>query len=384
MEVYLDNSATTRCFQDSAELMVKILTESFGNPSSMHQKGVDAEKYITWAKQIISRELKVTEKEIYFTSGGTESNNLSILGVAMANNRRGKHLITTKIEHPSVKNPMLFLEKQGFEITWLSVDEKGIVDLNELKNSIREDTILVSIMHVNNEIGSIQPLEEISKIIKSKNSNTYFHVDSVQGIGKFKIHPKKIGIDLLSASGHKFHGPKGIGFVYIDEKVKIQPILFGGGQQNNMRSGTENVPAIAAMAHSLKKCYENLEEKNEKLYLLKEYMINKFNEMEDVIVHGPTDRSAAPGILSASFVGARSEVMLHTLEEKGIYVSAGSACSSHKKTVSDTLSAIGLSKKEMESNIRFSLGEDITKEQIEYCIEVIENTLPFLRKYRAH
>lgn len=384
MEVYLDNSATTKCYDSSAQLMLKILTSDYGNPSSMHQKGVDAEKYLNEAKQIISKELKVTEKEIIFTSGGTESNNMSIIGVAMANKRRGKHLITTKIEHPSVKNTMDFLEEQGFEITRLSVNSDGIVDLQQLENSIREDTILVSVMHVNNEIGSVQPLQEISKIIENKNANTFFHVDCVQGIGKFRIYPKKWGIDLLSASGHKFHGPKGIGFLYVSDKVKINPIIFGGGQQKNMRSGTENVPAIAAMANSFKVCYENFEEKKEKEYSIRKYFIDGLNELEDVVLHGPLDNKAASHIISVSFLGVRSEVMLHTLEEKGIYVSAGSACSSHKKNVSDTLVAIGLSKKEMESNIRFSLNEDITEEQIDYCILEIKKVLPVLRKYQPH
>lgn len=384
MEVYLDNSATTMCYKSSAELMVKILTEDYGNPSSMHQKGVDAEKYVTEAKKIISSELKVLDKEIYFTSCGTESNNLAIIGTAMANKRKGMHLITTKIEHPSVKNTMIFLEEQGFEVTRLNVDKNGYVDLNELEQAVREDTILVSIMHVNNEIGSVQPLEQISKIIKNKNENVYFHVDSVQGIGKYKVYPKRFGIDLLSASGHKFHGPKGIGFLYINEKVKIKPILHGGGQQKNMRSGTENVPSVAAMANSFKICYTNLEEKNDKLYDLRDYMIDRFSKLEDVSIHGQKGRNSAPHILSVSFIGVRSEVMLHTLEEKGIFVSAGSACSSHKKVLSDTLTAIGLSNKEMESNIRFSLDEDITKEQIDYCIEEIEKVLPVLRKYQPH
>jgi len=384
MEVYLDNSATTKCYESAAELMKKILTTDYGNPSSMHQKGVEAEKYLTEAKQIISKELKVLEKEIIFTSGGTESNNMSIIGVAMANKRRGMHLITTKIEHPSVKNTMNFLEGVGFEVTRISVDDKGVIDLEQLADSIREDTVLVSIMHVNNEIGSVQPLEEISKIIKNKNPNTFFHVDSVQGIAKFRIHPKKMGIDLLSASGHKFHGPKGVGFLYVNEKVKINPIIFGGGQQKDMRSGTENVPAIAAMAHSFKLCYDRFEEKKQKLYELRKYMIDKLGKLDEVILHGPLDDTAAPHIVSASFIGVKSEVMLHTLEEKGIYVSAGSACSSHKKAGSDTLTAIGLSKKEMDSNIRFSLDEDITKEQIDYCILEIEKVLPILRKYQPH
>lgn len=384
MEVYLDNSATTKCSKSAAELMMKILLEDYGNPSSMHQKGVDAEKYLLEAKRVISKELKVSEKEIFFTSGGTESNNLAIIGVANANKRRGMHIITTRIEHPSVKNAMLYLEQQGFEITWLSVNEEGIVDCDELEAAMREDTILVSVMYVNNEIGSIQPIENIAKIIRNRDKQIYFHVDCVQGIGKFKICPKRIGVDLLSASGHKFHGPKGVGFLYIDEKVKIQPIMYGGGQQKNMRSGTENVPAIAAMGEAFKNCYDNLESGMEKLYKLKKFLVSQLQQLDSVVIHGASDDMSAPYIVSASFVGVRSEVMLHTLEEQGIYVSAGSACSSHKRAGSDTLTAIGLSQAEMDSNIRFSLDESVTMEQLEYCVAQIKKVLPVLRKYQPH
>lgn len=385
MEVYLDNSATTKCSKRAADIMMKVLQEDYGNPSSMHQKGVDAEKYIVNARRIICKELKINDKELLFTSGGTESNNMAIIGTAFANIRKGKHIITTQIEHPSVKNPMIYLEEQGYEITRIPVDKDGIVNLEKLQKAIREDTILVSVMHVNNEIGSVQPLKKIADIIKAANSQTYFHVDCVQGIGKFKINPKKTGIDLLSASGHKFHGPKGVGFLYIGENVRINPILFGGGQQKNMRSGTENVPAIAGMAEAFRECYENLNNKSENLYRLRNNFIKELEKLDNVIIHGSLDTiKSAPHIISASFIGVRSEVMLHTLESNGIYVSAGSACSSHKRAGSDTLTAIGLSKEEMESNIRFSLDDDIEEEHLQYCLSVIREVLPMLRKYQPH
>lgn len=247
MEVYLDNSATTRVFPEVAELMTKIMLEDYGNPSSMHFKGVQSEQYVKQAKEQIARLLKVNEKEIIFTSGGTEADNLALIGAAMANRRSGMHLITTRIEHPAVLKTMEHLEQQGFRVTYLPVDEEGRVRLEDLQKSIRQDTILVSVMHTNNEIGAVEPVMEIGALIKKMNPRTLFHVDAVQGFGKFRIWPKKMYIDLLSVSGHKIHGPKGIGFLYAGEKVKLHPVVFGGGQQNGMRSGTENVPAIAGL-----------------------------------------------------------------------------------------------------------------------------------------
>ena len=252
MEAYLDNSATTRCFDEVTDLMVRVMKEDFGNPSSLHTKGMEAERYLRAAKAYFAENLKVREKEIYFTSGGTESNNLAIIGAAMANQRAGKHLITSRIEHPSVENPMQYLEGQGYVLTCLPVDEKGVVSLAALKEAVTEETILVSVMYVNNEIGSVQPIDEMARIIHEKNPRTLFHVDAVQAYGKYQIFPKKEGIDLMSISGHKIHGPKGSGVLYVSEKVKIRPILFGGEQQKGLRSGTENVPGIAGIAEAAK------------------------------------------------------------------------------------------------------------------------------------
>lgn len=384
MQAYLDNSATTPCSEAAKSIVVKVLTEDFGNPSSMHMKGVEAEKYVKDAASVIAKTLRCQEKEIYFTSGGTESNNLAIIGSAMANKRSGRHIITTSVEHPSVKNTMRFLEEQGFEITYLSVDENGVISLDELADKLREDTILVSIMMVNNEIGALEPIEAAGKLIHEKNKTTIFHVDAIQAYGKFKIVPKKMNIDLMSVSGHKIHGPKGIGFIYIKDKTKIRPISFGGDQQKGMRSGTINAPGIAGLGVAAKEIYDNFEEKTEHLYELKAYFAAKLGTLENVKINGKTDRDSAPHIVSASFPGVRSEVLLHSLEDRGIYVSAGSACASNHPATSSTLLAIGLDKAHQESTLRFSFSVHTTKEELDYTFETISELLPMLRRYTRH
>lgn len=383
-EIYLDNSATTKCFAEVAELMTKIMCEDYGNPSSMHLKGVEGEKYIRQAKEIIAKNLKVSEKEIFFTSGGTESDNLAIIGCAMANRRRGNHLITTMIEHPAVLQTMQYLESIGFRVTYLPVDEYGMIHLEDLERAITKETILVSVMHTNNEIGSLQPVFEAGVVIKRKNPNTLFHVDAVQGYGKFRILPKKMNIDLLSVSGHKIHGPKGIGFLYIGEKVKIQPIIFGGGQQKGMRSGTENVPAIAGLAKAVELIYASLDEEVEKMYQLKGYFISQVTKIEGIKINGKTGKDSAPHVVSVSVKGIRSEVLLHSLEERGIYVSAGSACASNKPQTSATLKAIGVEKELLDSTIRFSFSVFTTKEEIDYTVRVMCDIIPMLRRYTRH
>lgn len=384
MECYLDNSATTKCFEEVKDIVINAMTKDYANPSSMHIKGVEAEKYLKQSKEIIASTLKVNEKELFFTSGGTESNNLAIIGSAMANIRTGKHLITTIIEHPSVINTMKYLEEQGFRVTYLPVDEAGIVSLEELDKAICDDTILVSIMYVNNEIGSVQPIDKIAQMIKEKNPNTLFHVDAIQGFGKYKIYPKRLNIDLLSASGHKINGPKGVGFCYISEKVKIKPIAFGGGQQKGMRSGTENVPGIAGIGMAVLKTYENFEEKIDNLYRLKSYFVEEISKLEGVYLNGKTGLDSAPHVVSASFLHVRSEVLLHALESKEIYVSAGSACASNKPTVSPTLKAIGVEKELLDSTIRFSFSFETTKEELSYCLDALKEILPKLRIYKRH
>lgn len=377
MEAYLDNAATTFVFPEVKDLMGKVMEEDFGNPSSLHKKGVKAEQYIKEAKETIAKFLKVEPKEIVFTSGGTESNNMALIGSAYANQRRGKHIITTRIEHASVYEPLMHLEKEGFQITYLPVDEHGIVKIDALKEALTDETILVSIMYVNNEIGSIQPIEEIGKIIKSYREDILFHVDAIQAYGKLKIYPKRAKVDLLSVSGHKIHGPKGSGFLYIKDKTKIQPILFGGGQQKGMRSGTENVPAIAGLSLASKLMYENHEEKIEKLNILKERFIKGVSEIENVT----NNSGEAPHIISISFPGVRSEVLLHALEEKGVYVSSGSACSSNHPAISGTLKAIGLDKNHWESTLRFSLSIFTTEEEVDFAIQCLKELVPVLRRF---
>ena len=381
MEVYLDNSATTRCFDQVAALITQIMCEDYGNPSSLHRKGVQAEKYIRYAKDVIARNLKVNEKEIFFTSGGTESDNLALIGCARANCRSGRHLITTQIEHPAVLKTMKHLEEEGFRVTYLPVDQKGCIHLEDLQRAITGETILVSIMHTNNEVGSMQPIAQAGALIKKMNPNILFHVDAVQGYGKFRIYPKKMKIDLLSVSGHKIHGPKGVGFLYVDEKVKIKPILFGGGQQNGIRSGTENVPAVAGLAKAVELVYGNLDQEIEKLYRIKRAFVEGVQKIDDVIVNGHLDETGAPHVVSVSIRGVRSEVLLHALEDQGIYVSAGSACSARKPQPSATLRAMGVSEELLGSTIRFSFSVFTTMEEINYTLQTMYDIIPMLRRY---
>ena len=381
MEAYLDNSATTRCYEEVKDIVVKTMLEDYGNPSAMHLKGVEAENYVKQAAKEIAKTLKVQEKEIFFTSGGTESDNWAVIGTALANSRQGKHIITTPFEHAAVSAPLAWLEKQGYEIMEIPVDEKGNLLLERLAETIREDTILVSTMYVNNEMGAVVPVEEIGRIIHEKNPKTLYHVDAVQGYGKYRIYPKKMGIDLLAVSGHKIHGPKGAGFLYINEKAKIQPLLLGGGQQKGMRSGTDNVPGIAGLGVAAKKIYENLEADTARMRELKTYLAAELGKMEQVEINGPEPEKGAPHILNVSFLGVRSEVLLHTLEDRQIYVSAGSACSSHKRAGSASLGALRLSPERKESAIRFSLCEFTTREELAYTLEVLREVLPMLRRY---
>lgn len=377
MEAYFDNAATTAVFPEVKELMIKLLEADYGNPSSLHMKGVEAENYIKTARQQIAAEIKCQEKELIFTSGGTESNNLAIIGAALAHRRSGKHIITSNIEHASVSVTMDFLTKEGFEVTQIGVDEHGFFNLDELKRALREDTILVSTMYVNNEIGTIEPIEEISKIIKAYNPSILYHVDAIQAFGKLRFSPKKLGADLMSFSGHKIHGPKGSGALYVRDKVLLRPIIYGGGQQKEMRSGTENVPAIAGMGLATKIMYENHDEKMDKMRALKQAFIDKVTAFDEVY----NNSGEAPHIASISFTGVRSEVMLHALEEREIYVSAGSACSSNKPHISNVLQAIGMPKDRLESTLRFSFCENNTMEQVDYAVEVIGQLLPMLRRY---
>jgi len=385
MEAYLDNSATTRAYPEVGDLVYKVMCQDYGNPSSMHRKGVDAEHYVKEAKETIAKVLKVNAKDIYFTSGGTESDNLALIGCARANRRAGNHLITTSIEHPAILNTMRYLEEEeGFRVTYLPVDASGRVNLEALKEALCPETILVSVMYVNNEVGTLQPIDEAVKIVKEYNSSILFHSDAVQGFGKYHIYPKRQKIDLLSASGHKIHGPKGIGVLYIDEHVKIKPIVFGGEQQKNVRSGTENVPGIAGIGLAAKMIYENLDEKVAAMRAMKEHFIEGVKQIPDTTIHGLYDETSAPHIISVGFAGIRSEVLLHALEDKGIYVSSGSACASNHPQISGVLKGIGASQQFLDATLRFSLSEFNTMEEIDYTLDTLYNIVPMLRKYTRH
>lgn len=381
MECYLDQSATTRIDDAVLELMLKVYREDYGNPSSMHKKGVEADRYIRTAREQIAKTLRVQPREIFFTSGGTESNNLALIGAAMANRRKGNKILTTAYEHASVLAPAKFLEEQGFEVVQLPVDPSGQVDLDALKAEMTPDVILVSIMQVNNEIGALNPVGQIGALIKEIRPDVIYHVDAIQAYGKFTIRPNKDKIDLLSASGHKIHGPKGTGFLYIREKTKVSPLLLGGGQQEGMRSGTENVPGIAGLGLAAERIYADLSSSAEKMYALREDFISQILQIPGCTVNGPKGREGAPHIVSVSAQGLRSEVLLHALEDRGIYVSAGSACSSHKRAPSATLSSIGLRRELIDATIRFSFSVVTTKEEIDYAASAMREIVPQLRRY---
>lgn len=384
MEAYLDNAATTRVFPEVKERMVQAMEEDYGNPSSKHTMGLDAENYIRTALEQIAASIKCEREEIIFTSGGTESNNLALLGAAEANKRSGQHIITTKIEHASVHEPLVHLEESGYEVTYLSVDASGRVAPEILAEAVREDTILVSVMYVNNEIGSVQQMEQLVQAVKKKNPRTLFHVDAIQAYGKYKIIPKRLGIDLMSVSGHKIHGPKGSGFLYVKKGTKLHPILFGGGQQDGMRSGTENVPAIAGLGEAVHLIYQGHEEKVEKLYQLKKRLIDGLSGIDGVTVNGINGiavSETAPHIVSASFAGIRSEVMLHALAARRVYVSSGSACASNHPQLSGTLKAIGVEDALLDSTLRFSFSVMTTEAEIDYALQAVEEELPRLRRF---
>ena len=381
MKVYFDNAATTRVDPRVTELMVKIMDEDYGNPSSKYIMGLTAENYVREARERIASSLKVKPSEIIFTSGGTESDNMALIGTALAKKNRGRHIISCNIEHAAVYKTLEFLEREGFEISFIGVDERGHIDLEELKNTVRSDTILVSMMYVNNEIGAIEPVAEASRIVKSINPDCCFHTDAIQAYGKLVIRPKKEGIDMLSVSGHKIHGPKGVGFIYINEKTRIEPIIFGGGQQRDLRSGTENVPGIAGLGLAAELYSKNHEEYIKGILSVKERLMGRLERIEGVSLNSLHGEESAPQIVSASFEGVRAEVLLHALEDKGVYVSSGSACSSNHPAISGTLRAIGLKKELLDSTLRFSFGIFNKPEEADYCADCIEELLPVLRRY---
>ena len=377
MEIYLDNSATTKPYKEVVDKMVEALTTDYANPSSLHRKGIDVEKNIKLIRQEIARTLGAKDKEIYFTSGGTESNNSVIRGVANLYKKRKNHIISTEIEHPSVLNTLKDLEEDGFEVTYLKVGKYGKIDIEEFKESIKPTTILVTIMHVNNEIGTIQPIDEIGKYLKSLKDKVYFHVDAVQSYGKINFKPSKYNIDFMSVSGHKLHGPKGIGFMYIKENNRLKPILTGGGQEIGIRSGTENVPGIYGLGEAVKILNKDLNSTINKIQELKDLLKEEIvNNIDNIKINSPED--GVCHILNISFEDVKGEVLLHYLEQKGIYVSTGSACSSKKKG-SHVLNAIGLNPKEIDGAIRFSLSDLNTKEEMIETVKILKESVGDLR-----
>ncbi len=383
MECYFDNAATTRVCKEAVEIMDRVMLEDYGNPSSKHIKGFDAEKYIRDAAATIASTLHAAPKEIIFTSGGTESNNLALAGSAFVNKRRGKHIIASAFEHPAVYNPLLGLEEFGFETEFVPVDNMGHIDPAALADKVREDTILVSIMYVNNETGAVQDIAALSEAVKRKNPNVVFHTDAIQAYGKYRINPKKEGIDLMSVSGHKLHGPKGSGFLYAADGIRLRPLIFGGGQQKDRRSGTENVPAIAGLGVAAGRIYADLDTRTAHLYDLKQRMISGLQQIPQAHVNAVAGdiRETAPHILSVSFDGIKAEVLLHALEERGIYVSSGSACSSNHPGISGTLKAIGVPEKLLDSTLRFSFCGDNTGEEVDYCLETLKELIPVYSRF---
>ena len=384
MQVYLDNAASTRVSKSVIELMNKAMAEDYANPSAKHLKGMEAEKYLKEAAAKIAKTMKVSEKELVFTSGGTESNNMALIGAAMARQRYGKHIISTAIEHSAVHQVLVHLADLGFEYSILKVDEKGQISLEELKSLLRADTILVSVMYVNNEIGAVQDIKAIADIVHGYNKDIYMHTDAIQAYGKFKIFPKKEGIDLLSVSAHKLHGPKGSGFLYIDERVNIKPIIYGGGQQRGLRSGTLNIPGIAGLGEAAKEAYEDFDKEVEYICGLRDYLIDEITKLNDegIKLNSGKGTTFAPHVLSISISGVRAEVLLHAMEERGIYIASGSACSSNHPGLSGTLKGIGLKEEFLSSTVRVSFSKYNNKEELDFFLANLKELIPQLRRYK--
>ena len=377
MDIYLDNSATTKPYKEVIDKMLYALSTDYANPSSLHRKGVEVEKNIKDVRKSIAKTIGAKDKEIYFTSGGTESNNTIIRGVLSLNKKRKNHIISTTIEHPSVLDTLKDLESEGYEVTYLQVDKHGKINIEELKKAIKPTTCLVTIMHVNNEVGSIQPIQEIGKYLKSLKEKVYLHVDAVQSYTKINFKPSKYNIDFMSVSGHKLHGPKGIGFMYIKENNRIKPILTGGGQEIGIRSGTENTSGIYGLGEAIRIIHEDLDAKIEKIRKLRNLLKNEIIEnINDIKLNSPED--GVCHILNITFYGIKGEVLLHYLEQKGVYVSTGSACSSKKKG-SHVLNAMGLTPKEIEGAIRFSLSDLNTEEEIKEAVKILKESVNDLR-----
>lgn len=379
MNVYFDNSATTMPYDEVIDEVSKGMKEYFGNPSSLHKIGMKCEKRLNEAREYFSSTIKCNKDEIYFISGGSEGNNLVLKGIL----KPGHHFITTTFEHHSIINTCKELENKGVKITYLDVDSEGRVSLEDLEEAICKDTVLVSIMYVNNEMGVVQDLEAIGNLIKERSSRAKFHVDAVQGYGKLPIDVIKSKIDLLTVAGHKIHGPKGTGFVYVKKGIILNSLISGGNQERGVRAGTENLPGIVGFEKAAKITFENIDRSYKKVLELKSYFVERLKEIKDVRINSGID-GFSPYILNVSFLGVRAEVLLHLLEEQGIYVATGSACTSKSSAVhgSYVIKALGLNNREIESAIRFSFSYENTKEEIDYTIDVLKKSLMFLRRVK--
>lgn len=380
MDIYLDNSATTKPYKEVIEEIAMGMEEYYGNPSSLHKIGLMAEKKINEAREFLARTINSSKEEIYFTSGGSESNNLIIKGLL----KSGHHVITTAFEHHSVLMTYNELEREGVKVTYLQVDKNGQISLEELKKAISKDTVLVSIMHVNNEMGAIQDLEAIGKIIKENSSRAKFHVDAVQSYGKLDIDVKKMNIDLLTASSHKIHGPKGVGFSFIKKGINPKSLISGGSQEGGFRGGTQNVPGIIGLKKAAEITFSSREENYKYVAALKKYMIERLEEIDNIRINSPMGENFSPYILNVSFIGVRAEVLLHLLEDNNIFVATGSACTSKTSAVkgSYVIKSLGLTKDEVESAIRFSFSKFNTKDEIDKVIEILKSSLKFLRRVK--
>lgn len=377
MEVYFDNAATTAPYCEVVEEVAYAMKNYYGNPSSVHKLGIIAEKKLTYAREVLGSLINADKDEIIFTSGGSESNNFLLKAFL----KPGAHIITTRIEHPSILNTVKSLEEDGIEVTYIDVDGNGRVDVETLKSALKKETVLVSIMAVNNEIGIIEDLETIGEIVKSQ-GKAKFHVDAIQGYGKISIDVKKLNIDLLSASGHKIHGPRGIGFAYVKKNLIPRPLIYGGGQEHGIRSGTENVANALGFAKAAEIVKNNFKDNYEKVTAIKKHFIEGLSKFKDISINSPLEDGFSPYILSVSFKGVRGEVLLHMLEADGIYVSTGSACSSKDKNFSHVLTAIGVKKEYIDGTIRFSFSDMSTIEEVDYTLSTLEKSLKFLRRIR--
>ena len=379
MEAYFDNSATTRCFDEVKDIVCKTMTEDFGNPSAMHKKGMEAENYVRRSAQTLAKLLKVNEKEILFTSGGTESDNLAIIGGVEANKRMGNHIITTAVEHAAVAQPFAYLKEQGYEVTILPVDHQGVVKLDALEAALRPDTILVSVMYVNNEVGAVMPVEEIGKLVHEKSPKALFHVDAIQAFGKYRIYPKKLGIDLLSVSSHKIHGPKGVGAVYIRQGVRVPALIVGGGQEKGLRAGTENTAGIIGMGLAAAYAKENMAANAEKTRALRDKLIEGIlAKIPEVRLNGhPTDR--LPNNVNVSIRYIEGEGLLLLLDHMGIAASSGSACTSGSLDPSHVLLAIGLPHEIAHGSLRLTLSEENSSADVDYVLEQLPLIVEKLR-----